>query len=372
MMNFGSKKVTGLKERSVKTSRIMAWVKTCIRSYDVDDSTIEVMVTELECTDPDCVPLETLVALLGKDARWTTKILKPLNDVTLADVEEQEYPVTWSSWVEEYHFTKDQPELMLWMSECLDAFDDKISELRVTDQLTATLIMEKAMHRFRQKLSPEIDKIQQIRAVHPGNSTSDSHISEVSKEDNEGVTAAVSVSNATSTIVSMRLKTETEKNIQHLAVSPKNDVLEDAERDSNHSVGRVVHTYQPPAVVSTFNTHSVLPMESDCKTSSVSAPGESDSDRSVTLQARLQVHVDVLPPASSNMVGMIDSSSTPKVTRPPVIPIIEPSPMLISSTASVGIPKRHKKGTRPRGCPCCDPDSIDNIVNKMIFLETPP
>jgi hypothetical protein len=32
---------------------------------------------------------------------------------------------------------------------------------------------------------------------------------------------------------------------------------------------------------------------------------------------------------------------------------------------------RHKKGSRPRGCPCCDPDNIDNVVDKYLFLGAP-
>jgi len=34
-------------------------------------------------------------------------------------------------------------------------------------------------------------------------------------------------------------------------------------------------------------------------------------------------------------------------------------------------PVRHNKGVRQRGCPCCDPDNIDNIVDNL-FLRTPP
>ena len=32
-------------------------------------------------------------------------------------------------------------------------------------------------------------------------------------------------------------------------------------------------------------------------------------------------------------------------------------------------PSRHegKGGTRPRGCPCCDPDNIDNIIDNMMY-----
>eukprot|EP01035_Chromulina_nebulosa_P021117 gene21117-27363_t len=36
------------------------------------------------------------------------------------------------------------------------------------------------------------------------------------------------------------------------------------------------------------------------------------------------------------------------------------------------VPVRHDKGTRPRGCPCCDPDNIENIVDKILFLDCPP
>ena len=68
-MDFGTKRVTGSRSRTINTSRIIDLVKGRIQNYSGDDNTIEVMVTELECTDPDCVPLETLVALLGKNAR---------------------------------------------------------------------------------------------------------------------------------------------------------------------------------------------------------------------------------------------------------------------------------------------------------------
>ncbi len=33
---------------------------------------------------------------------------------------------------------------------------------------------------------------------------------------------------------------------------------------------------------------------------------------------------------------------------------------------------RHNKGVRQRGCPCCDPDNVDNIVDKLLFFENPP
>lgn len=35
-------------------------------------------------------------------------------------------------------------------------------------------------------------------------------------------------------------------------------------------------------------------------------------------------------------------------------------------------PVRHVKGVRQRGCPCCDPDNIDNIVDKLLVFDAPP
>ena len=33
---------------------------------------------------------------------------------------------------------------------------------------------------------------------------------------------------------------------------------------------------------------------------------------------------------------------------------------------------RHSKGTRVRGCPCCDPDNLDNVIDSYLFLQPPP
>jgi hypothetical protein len=38
-----------------------------------------------------------------------------------------------------------------------------------------------------------------------------------------------------------------------------------------------------------------------------------------------------------------------------------------------GVDVRHQKGTsRARGCPCCDPDNLENLIDSYLFLETPP
>ena len=56
-----------------------------------------------------------------------------------------------------------------------------------------------------------------------------------------------------------------------------------------------------------------------------------------------------------------DTPTTIKQSRPPTYNEID----IIAKP-------RHNKGSRPRGCPCCDPDNIDNIIDQIIFNNTPP
>jgi len=51
----------------------------------LDDDDV-VMVTELQCTEPGCPPIETVIAVLRVGARRQIKIHKPLVEVTEADV----------------------------------------------------------------------------------------------------------------------------------------------------------------------------------------------------------------------------------------------------------------------------------------------
>ncbi len=52
---------------------------------DLDDETT-VMVTELQCSEPGCPPIETVIAVLRVGEREQIKIHKPLAEVTRDDV----------------------------------------------------------------------------------------------------------------------------------------------------------------------------------------------------------------------------------------------------------------------------------------------
>jgi hypothetical protein len=80
-------------------------------------------------------------------------------------------------------------------------------------------------------------------------------------------------------------------------------------------------------------------------------------------RALAQQQAAVAPSASTSSSSVIASAIRPP--RPPT-----------ATAAAVrqadDRPRHDKGGVRPRGCPCCDPDNIENIIDKILFLDVPP
>lgn len=69
---------------AAQMERIKIWARTTWALSD--DATI--MVTELECREPGCPPIETVIALLEGPGKITQhKIHKPAAEILLSDVE---------------------------------------------------------------------------------------------------------------------------------------------------------------------------------------------------------------------------------------------------------------------------------------------
>ena len=383
-MDFGTKRVTGSRSRTINTSRIIDLVKGCIQNYSGDDNTIEVMVTELECTDPDCVPLETLVALLGKNARWTSKILKPLSDVTLQDVEELPLPVAWSAWVNEYALTKDHSSLLSWIYDTVDDFEDKIGGLSVLESDMAILIFERTIRSIGQKLSLQNQEIsrnqafEEITTVRTSGARDDTIISASIEELPK------------STLVTMKMKSSIANEDMGRSPSSLDNLTKVVQVSSiERGIGDefALHpqmTAQADQIVTIGATmipvsNSLLGSQgTGCEQVTGKKPAEAfqtTSYSSSTADADTVAHNSS---SSDNVTtnksakNTIDSSSS-SISRSSDSSSRMPSQFRINSVGSAGgIAKRHNKGTRPRGCPCCDPDNIDNIVDKMLFFEAPP
>lgn len=88
---------------------------------------------------------------------------------------------------------------------------------------------------------------------------------------------------------------------------------------------------------------------------------ENAAESSLMPTALAQQQVEVTPSSSS-------SSSIASAIRPPRPPVAAAA---VARQAD-DRPRHDKGGVRPRGCPCCDPDNIENIIDKILFLDVPP
>lgn len=83
---------------------------------------------------------------------------------------------------------------------------------------------------------------------------------------------------------------------------------------------------------------------------------------------------NVTPMQDVTQIVMKSRKTTDGVTPPSYAAVNVPMARIVTSSerSSDDTTERHKKGgSRPRGCPCCDPDNLDNIVDKFLFLDTP-
>lgn len=87
-------------------------------------------------------------------------------------------------------------------------------------------------------------------------------------------------------------------------------------------------------------------------------------------------------PASISVAASVSSKATPTAPQAASAPSVPPLASSVKKAGDFIVVKdgqerksaapRHEKGTRPRGCPCCDPDNLDNIIDKMLFMDMPP
>ena len=89
---------TGFGIRQTKTSSeknavklITGWLQKRLPENSKDDS-VQCMVTEVQCNQPDCVPIETLVIVTGAKGKWMSKILRPIIEVEESDVKQLDLP----------------------------------------------------------------------------------------------------------------------------------------------------------------------------------------------------------------------------------------------------------------------------------------
>jgi hypothetical protein len=76
----------------VVNQKITSWISDILREKLTND--VQIMVTEVECYQVDCVPLETLIIILGKESqRVVIKVLKPICEVEIEDIKSLEFSI---------------------------------------------------------------------------------------------------------------------------------------------------------------------------------------------------------------------------------------------------------------------------------------
>ncbi len=261
MLSFG-KPIQRSEENRAAATRVSNWVidHCCRKCSFLDPPEIQVMTTEIQCFDPGCVPVETLIVIfVASDvgdvigpSRFSEKILKPMDKVLELDIAGIDFP---------FHFYDSEYDL------AVKAIERSFS--------CSTDKNPKAMRMFERY----IVKITAIKAV--------------TAIQNEGI----------STI-------PRELPIVSNAISPNTD---------SHPITQVSMT--PVKVPMQFN-------ETNPKTVS-------------------KMNDEIPVPTSKNYIFPVKKEEDKVIVR-------------------------HNKEEKRRGCPCCDPDNLDHLLDKIMFMEYPP
>ena len=103
MINFASSSKVPDKK---STAQVFTWVREhLLNTLLVEDPNLQIIVQEMRCNEPDCVPIETLIMLLSAVCnaatsttwRWSGKILKPVAEVKELDVQLLSLPISMNS-----------------------------------------------------------------------------------------------------------------------------------------------------------------------------------------------------------------------------------------------------------------------------------
>lgn len=328
-MNFGVRVGQSNKGRSEKCSKIVTWIRekvTPLKYFD-DDKTIDIMVTELACTDPECVPLETLICVLGSDARWTRKILKPMGEVTEKDCEELPYPPSWTMWKNELSLSDANADLYANIAGIADSLESLVAEASVSDGRLALAYLENVIAVLKTGyLSNETEDSSRI-----GRTPTDVAPSDKNKDQSVPIIPTTTIP----MMAAMNNETGSTDIINTLPHAPAKMSISSQPSSSSSSVS-------PPLKVPTMQTLSAPPAPSANNNMFRGSRGGGNGSSATSASSSTTRYLADIPP-------VLPGGGGPAAAKP-----------------------RHEKGVRPRGCPCCDPDNIDNIVDKMLFLETPP
>lgn len=322
--------------------RAEAWVREKLARLDYDEDSMLVLVTEIVCTDPNCAPIETLVALLDKrqekpltttdrqitddsysnndsnssgnsssnngingSGRWADKVYKPVVEVTERDIDELPIPRQSDFWVVNSERQTDTDAIKDGTANTNSSFvSDSIG---VTNGNNIDVRNDSKVHVTMVKMKPR-------ETLMPVRRSDQQQVME-----KQIVNASDVNTNSTSSV----------SDATHQSVSYITD-----------GMVKKVPTLSPISYNSTANKTGPSPAAVGTKL---------DYSGAVTTNYR---------------IGSTHSSSSSRETC--TNSTYGVSSGVDSSSTSLTVTGHEESGRSRRSCPCCNPDGIDTIIDSML------
>ena len=304
-LNFASSSSTNAGAQNVAQKRVCKWVQEDARYQGIAtrDPSVQLMVSEVQCFDEGCVPLETLVIVVGSASRWVGKLLLPIAEVQREHITtDLSVPRNW------------------WLYSTLQGLrasgGGKVGYSQ--RELDAAYTWLEVGCAEEGGMLGALERIHGRGSTDRGEGGEDGESRTVGGGEEEGGEMTMTAPRA-------------------LLLLSRAMALGRQERDGVKGVMGLIH---------------------------VPAPGGGLDEKDQKAD----------PPPSSSSPTALSAPATPPLTaagtKPtPVYFTKAYAPPPPSAFVSSGAPPiRHdKSGVRQRGCPCCDPDSIDNYVDKLFM-----
>ena len=315
MFTFGK---SSLKEQR----KVTLWLKKYIGNPD--ESKVQMVVKEVNCTDPDCVPIETVCVLVNSDNndRWIGKILKPLNEVIFDDMKSLNIPNQWFTDnnihnidVDNYYDTNRSTP---FITDTINKLKDYLINLNnETEQDIVIDMFENLFEEVRLNKLPITSQVIINNTI-----TANEHSLEIKSNMNS---------------VTMK---EEKVEVKEM---PKEVEEEDDELMDVVMIDMEAAPPLPKAINVTSQSSSIV-SEGDTRTN---VPASSSSS------SRRRRSTSTSTSRSNSRADQFGRSR----------------PQIRDTTSSMPT-KRHDKGIRPRGCPCCDPDNLENLVDRILYMDS--
>jgi len=332
------------KKNQSSQSRVESWVKKRLQNQDLN-----VIAREVQCNEPDCVPIETMLAIVSDNLRWVGKVLKPIAEVTEDDILNLDGPfekgtITSSS----MPYSDDSMDVTVAVDDTKNVDSGTLfngNDMKVGDgkkEMEREGWLEQVLDQVRKELTP-LNRREQTKIM----AKFEQLFSEIRRN-----TSLLSRSSKTPTI----------------PVSSYSSVSV-SESSSNDFGSSKAAPFNPPS-------SSVLPTPTPDMRMELQVAQTTVVPMKLNKTSSALVSTSVSIPASEPTSHVLNETI--------MVPMKKAVPVTSSSTSAPVRPRgmladlrmrametddgpRHVKGTRPQGCPCCDPDNIDNIVQAMLM-----